>query len=238
MNQIVEVQNPHAKLIQTAVEGGADISVVEKLMDLQERWEANQAKKAFVKAMSGFRSEVPELGRDKAVSYATSKGSTDYRHTSLGHAIKVIKPLLAKFGLSHTWKTNQTDIGISVTCIVTHTMGHSEETSLTAPADTSGNKNNIQAIGSTVSYLQRYTLFSILGLASQDDDDGIGSEPVDTITPDQAAILRAELEGINQKAFGNWLSAKKIKDIESIPESRFDEVYKMISNIKAKQVAQ
>jgi hypothetical protein len=61
-------------------------------------------------------------------------------------------------------------------------MGHSELTKMTAPSDTSGQKNSIQAIASTITYLQRYTLLAATGLTTKDmpDDDGKGGvkEPI------------------------------------------------------------
>src|SRR5437660_174203 len=65
---------------------------------------------------------------------------------------------------------------IRVTCILTHVQGHSEQVSMSAQPDTSGSKNSIQAIGSTASYLQRYTLFAATGLAPKDADTD-GAEP-------------------------------------------------------------
>ena len=55
-------------------------------------------------------------------------------------------------------------------------MGHSEAVSIAGPLDDSGQKNGIQQIGSTITYLERYTLMAIMGLAAHDqDDDGIAS---------------------------------------------------------------
>lgn len=73
-------------------------------------------------------------------------------------------------------------------------MGHSEETSLEAPEDHSGNKNNIQAIGSAATYLQRYTLKLALGLASAHDDDAKLATAGATITEDQAEQIKAALD--------------------------------------------
>ena len=57
-------------------------------------------------------------------------------------------------------------------------MGHSESTTLQSPPDASGGKNSIQAIGSAVTYLSRYTLLAITGLATgENEDDGQGYEP-------------------------------------------------------------
>ena len=55
-------------------------------------------------------------------------------------------------------------------------MGHSESVTLDAFKEDSGTKNNIQAMGSSITYLERYTLFAATGLASEEqDDDGAGS---------------------------------------------------------------
>jgi hypothetical protein len=65
---------------------------------------------------------------------------------------------------------------VGVTCFLTHRMGHKDDgTYIEAPADTSGKKNAIQAVGSTITFLQRYTLLAAVGLAPKDaipDDDG------------------------------------------------------------------
>jgi hypothetical protein len=42
---------------------------------------------------------------------------------------------------------------------------------MSAGADSTGNKNNIQSIGSTRTYLQRYTLVGALGLSTADEDN-------------------------------------------------------------------
>ena len=153
---------------------GGDMANLEKMLELQERHDANQARKAFHEAMSEFKKTPPVLKKNKKVAY----GTTAYSHADLGDITGLINSALAEHGLNAIWKTDQT-AGIKVTCIITHELGYSQETSLSSPPDTSGGKNSIQAIGSTITYLQRYTLLALTGLAAHDqDDDGKGSEPV------------------------------------------------------------
>jgi ERF superfamily len=77
---------------------------------------------------------------------------------------------------SHSWKMNQEGQWIKVTCILTHELGHSEETTLMGAPDNSGSKNAIQAVGSTVTYLERYTLLAACGLSTKgSDNDGRGA---------------------------------------------------------------
>ena len=151
-----------ATLLAMAVEQGADIDKLSKLMDLQERWENNQAKKAYVAALAQFSADAPAIVKTRQAHKT--------KYAGLSETLTAIKPVMQSNGLSHSWKTSQEGAQITVACIVTHIQGHSEETSLSSGSDTSGSKNDIQAIGSTVSYLERYTLYAILGLASGDDD--------------------------------------------------------------------
>jgi len=166
------------QMLALALERGADMAQLEKLMDLQERWEKAEAKKSFICAVNKFKANPPKITKNRSVNYETSKGTTAYRHASLGHICDLIGEGLGRVGVSYSWRTHQSDNGsIRVTCILTHDHGHSEETSLQSAADQSGGKNFIQAIGSTVTYLQRYTLLAATGMATDEqDDDGQGSE--------------------------------------------------------------
>ncbi len=162
------VSKSPAELIAAAVSKDTDLDKLEKLLVLQERWEGNEAKKAYHKAMSEFKANPPKIEKDKTVSY----GNTSYKHATLANITDKVNTELSKHGLSATWATKQNG-NIMVTCKITHVLGHSEETTLAAGADTSGSKNAIQAIGSAITYLQRYTLLSLTGLAAHDtDDDG------------------------------------------------------------------
>jgi len=161
-------------LVQMAVEQNADLDKLERLMVMQEKWEANEARKAFNHAIAKFRAECPPIKK--------TKKAHNSKYAGLSETVEQIKPHLEACGLSYTWHTSQANGCVSVTCKVTHIMGHSDETTLFSDPDTSGSKNSIQSIGSAVSYLQRYTLTSILGLASTDefDDDGNGVAALDT----------------------------------------------------------
>jgi hypothetical protein len=162
------------KLIELAIQQNANPDVLAKLLVVQERWEANEARKAYVSAMNAFKSNPPTINKNKRVHFTSQKGTTDYKHATLDNVCDVIGSALSKQGLSFRWETEQADGHVKVTCIVTHEMGHSERTYLVADPDNTGNKNSIQAVGSTVTYLQRYTLLAITGMATEDQDtDGV-----------------------------------------------------------------
>ena len=154
-------------MLNMAVSQGADLDKLEKLMALQERFEKNEARKAFSEALTSFKAEPLTIDKDKHVKF----GQTEYNHATLGNVTNIIGAALSRHGLSYRWNTEQNEGKIKVSCVLMHVKGHSESISLEAVADTSGAKNGIQAIGSTVSYLQRYTLLAITGTATQEQDD-------------------------------------------------------------------
>lgn len=170
-----------AHMLAIAVEQGADLDRLQKLMDLQDRWEANQARKAFTAAMAGFKANPPTLTKNKHVSYANTKGGrTEYDHATHDEVTGKIATALAQHGLSHRWSVVQAEGRIRVTCVLTHVGGHSEQVEMVSNADDSGGKNSIQAIASAVTYLQRYTLLAITGMSTgdaEDDDDGRAADP-------------------------------------------------------------
>lgn len=175
--QMIEEPNPLVPMtpmamLSVAVQQGASLDMVAKLMDLQERHEANEARKAFTKAMADFKAEGIDIIKNKTVKV---EGGPTYRHATLDEIVNTVAPVLTKYGLSHRWSVDQQGDRIRVTCVVQHVLGHSESVTLESAPDTSGKKNGIQSIGSAVAYLERYTLTAILGLASRDaDNDGRG----------------------------------------------------------------
>ena len=156
-----------------ALKSGASIEQLQGLLALQKDWEANEARKAYVAAMAEFKKNPPEIFKRKEVAF----GDTRYSHATIGDVTSLTVEGLAKNGFSHRWDTKQDAGRIIVSCILTHNMGHSESTVLEASPDSSGKKNAIQQVASTVTYLQRYTLLAACGLATKDmeDDDGAGA---------------------------------------------------------------
>lgn len=159
------------QMLSLAVQRGVDTVQLEKLMDLKERWEAGEAKRAFTEAMAAFKAEPTKIVKTKDVNIP---GGAKFKHATLADVVDGVVANLSKHGLSHRWVTEQQDRNaVTVRCILTHVAGHSEECVLQAPPDDSGKKNSIQQVASTVTYLQRYTLMAICGLAAKDmDTDG------------------------------------------------------------------
>jgi hypothetical protein len=215
-------------MIAYAMQSGASIADLKELYALKQEWDRDEARKAYHLALAAFKAEPLAIEKDKLVSikHKDGNGVTEYRHATLGNVVATIAPALGRHRLSHSWGVRREGDRVYVTCKLTHALGHSEEITLDGPLDTSGSKNNIQAVGSTITYLERYTLLAITGLATEDQDDdgrgsGSGGESPQTISEDQAAKLQDALEaaGRSLDRFKAWLQVEKLTDLRL---DRFD----------------
>jgi len=208
------------RLIERAtMDASFDVAKLEQLLAVKERWEANEARKAFVVAKAAFAAEAPIIVKNKHVGFDSRRGGdrTDYHHATLDNVADTLLPILSKHGLAYSWETEQKDAGIiRVTCVLTHVMGHSERVSLQAGPDQSGNKNSIQAVGSTVTYLQRYTLLAVTGVATGDMDDDGDTGGASPLTEEQLVQLRAELDEAQADipAFCRYMGVESLQDIQ------------------------
>lgn len=211
-------------LIELAVSQQCDITKLEKLLEMQSSWEKNEAKKAFVTAMNAFKSDVPSIIKNKHVNYATKGGTVvDYDHATIDQVCDSLIPALSKYGLYHHWRVSQVDGKIRVTCILTHSLGHSEETTMEAPPDDSGGKNSIQAIAAANTYLQRYTFLAATGTAAK----GTDTDAV-TMTPELENCLVAirespdlsALKKVSAGAIADYMRAKDFPGALVLIEAR------------------
>ena len=174
----------HQRLIEIAVSSNVDIEKLERLLDLQTKWEQKEAKKAFTKAMTRFQSQCPTIKK--------SKQGHNYKYAPMCDVMEQVKGLEGDCGLSHRFEQESKGDEISITCIVSHIDGHSESLKLEALADKTGSKNAVQAIGSTIAYLQRYSFLGSFGIATADEDmDGripSVAQEKQSVTPDNQKL--------------------------------------------------
>ncbi len=226
----VDTNKTPADLIGQAIAKGANLETLERLLTLKERFEANEAKKAYYKAMSLFKANIPQINKNKKVNYPAGGGSVKYSYATLFNAIDKVTPKLSEFGLSVAWFHKQTKEELTVTCRITHELGYSEETSLTGPHDNTGSKNAIQALGSTNSYLERYTFFALIGTAAKDqDDDGMASGPVELIDDKQKSQL-VDCLTVLKKTEGSFCRLLKVESLDKLPKTRYQQAMSIIKS--------
>lgn len=217
-NVPVKTDNSPATIMANLMSQGATTEAIDKMMELQFKWEANEAKKAYFEAVAEFKKNPPKIWKDSHVNYKAKSGVvTDYNHATLGNITEIISSSLAEHGLSVSWKQLQEGGSLTVICKLTHRLGYSESTSMTAPPDTSGGKNSIQAIASTNSYLCRYTILAITGLATHDMDDDARAASVQFINDEQIKKIEKEMmaKNVNFEKFCKYRKIKNISQIES-----------------------
>lgn len=175
-------------LLHYAMQRGADLDQVERFMALVREQKAEDARDAYVSDMAEFKKDPPKILKTKRVYFESRNGgaTTDYYHATHADVTLPIAIGLAQHGFSHSWKTDQKEGRVHVTCTITHRLGHTDSVTLHAPPDTSGNKNAAQSIVSTKTMLERYTLLAVTGLSTADlpDDDGRGGPDSNPVASD------------------------------------------------------
>lgn len=216
-------------LLSAALDRGADGEVLSQLIGLHERSRADDARRAFEAALTAAKAELPVIAKTQIASI----GNKHYRHEDLAEIARTVSPILARHGLAYRFRSRTDGDLVTLTCVISHRDGHSEENSLSAAADHSGEKNAIQAVGSTLTYLQRMTLKAALGLAAAHDDDGKAAGVVETITRQQTRELLALIEevGAEREALLHFF---KIKGFAELPARRFRQALVMLNARKGR----
>lgn len=182
-----------------------DLNKMQAIVDMRNAELERIAKVEYALAISQMQSELPTVAYDK--------DGHNSKYASFDAIKKTVNPVLSAHGFKDLYFIKQDGKEVCITVKLLHKSGHSEETSLTLPHETSGNKNSVQAIGSTISYGRRYGLLSILGIATGDDNDGeryIAEETAQKIK----TILQSS-KNIDTKAFLNFMKASCVDKIIS-----------------------
>jgi hypothetical protein len=135
----------------------------------------------FAAAFLGAQSEFPEIPKD---SEATVKGTTKdgkryeykYRYASLPAILRAVLPVLHKHGLFLL----QILDGDHLTTSLNNADGVAVQGSLPMPSPVGMNP---QDFGKITTYMRRYSLIALLGIAPDDDDDCVGVKAPPPVQP-------------------------------------------------------
>lgn len=198
MNEVIQHQNNELAVVdqssavlavisRAAADPNVDMDKLERLLDMQERIMGKQAETEFNAALAAMQAEIPsvaERGTGHNIKYATLEDIVD-----------VVRPIMNKYGFAITFSVEQADKSITVVGELVHKGGHSKKTSMMLPHETSGSKNAVQAIGSSISYGKRYVLCAMLNIATRkEDDDGYAAVPEIPKPPISMPRFRSALE--------------------------------------------
>jgi len=178
-----------------------DIDKIERFLDMQRQIEADQAERSYNEDFAAMQTELPAIEKRGT--------SNNGKYAKWEDIQEAILPVTSRFGFAVTHKTRVEGDRVIVTCIVRHRDGHQDQTELPLPLDTSGSKNNVQAVGSSVSYGKRYTASALLGIrVDGEDDDGQkaqGKKPSKAKARGLYSDMQAELrQCMNLEALKEW----------------------------------
>lgn len=224
--QVATVQPEASTLIavisRVATDPNCDLDKMERLLNMQERVMAKQAEQAFNAAMAAMQAEIPsiaERGTGHNIKYATLEDIVD-----------TVRPIMHRYGFALSFRVTQAAPQITVTGVLMHKDGHREETSMTLAADTSGSKNAVQAIGSSVSYGKRYVLCAMLNIVTRgEDDNGYAATPHTPVTDTQAKQLRNLYDRMKPEDQDRVFTM--FGDVTELDRGQFDKVHAAMTNI-------
>lgn len=159
------------------------VGAIERLAKIQTEMFDRQDKIAFRNAMTRFKEQMPQIKRERSIE--DKEGNEKYRVVALEDVADPVMKALVSLGITYRYKTADLPDGRTrVTCILglQGTAYEEEGATLAAPPDTAGGKDPLKAVGSTVSYLEKYTLMASVGMHVYGDD------------PEAAAAKKAGLD--------------------------------------------
>lgn len=212
------VPSPEEAMIRLAIDKGAPIETIERLVALQEKMIARQAETEFNLAMNKAQAELGRVATDLANT------ETHSRYASYAALDRKIRPVYAKHGFSLSFDTADPVLPetVRVLCYVSHSSGHSRTYRIDMPSDGKGPKggavmSKTHATSAAMSYGSRYLLKAIFNVAvGEDDNDGNGSN----------------YGGLADDAVQDFLdNIKSAGDLNEL-QRRFAEAYKAAASIK------
>lgn len=139
------------------------------------------------------------------------------RYTTFDDVIEAIRQPLSNNGLSFTQVLSQGKDGLMLVTMLMHESGQFISGKILVPS-MSPNRgiNEIQTLGSALTYMKRYALTSILGVSSEDDDGH--------------SARRTQSKADKQPVKSSPKKAQNGNDHKSPPKKFFDEVQVLTSN--------
>lgn len=210
-----------AVITRAASDPNTDVDKLERLMNMYERITASRAKAAFDSALAAMQPNMPIVDRRGAITIR-DKSDKQTIIQSTPYALfedinKAVGPVLAEYGFAISFRTSAEN-KVKVTAILSHRDGHREETSLELMHDSTGSKNSVQSIGSSVSYGKRYTMCALLNITTQgDDDDGVKAGG---ITEEQCKEIDALIQQ-TKTDLPKFLKFMGVEALFQIPENQF-----------------
>lgn len=123
-------------------------------------------------ALAKAQGEMENAGKNSVNPHFKSK------YADLAEILNTVRPVLSKHGLAVTQFPAFEAGTAHVETILTHASGEWMSGTCSAPVQ----KSDPQGVGSALTYLRRYSLAAVCGLAQEDDDANAAAKPKTTAT--------------------------------------------------------
>lgn len=172
------VRDPE-ELLRFAVEKGADVGTIERLMTVRRELNAEKAKAAYDAAMAAFQAECPVIEKNKGVP--DRSGATAYKYAPFEHIIATVKPFLQQHGFSYTLDTDTESAQgwVIAKCLITHCGGHFTTSTAKFPLGTkTGIMSETQVYAAALTFASRRVFCNAFGIVTAGEDmDGRTANP-------------------------------------------------------------
>lgn len=219
---------------RAAANPAVDVDKMERLMGMHERILAKRAEAAFNADLALMQPKLPIITHRGEIKDRNGKAVSSYaKWEDINEAIL---PIISQHGFGLTFRIGQEGTSRVVTAILRHREGHSEQTTLALPLDTSGFKNDVQAVGSSVSYGKRYTAMALLNITTTGEDDDGQKAGTDYITPGQKDELVALMRETGADT-ARYLRAMGVAALDEIRADNFNRARNALLDKRSKQVS-
>jgi len=210
-------------IARAVADPSTDVEKMERLLAMHERITAQRAKVAYTQALADLQPELPVIDEKGAIRDRADKVQSTYaRWEDINDAIR---PLLHAHGFALSFRPGVANDGQpTVTAVLRHREGHEEEATVKLPIDSSGSKNNVQGVGSSLSYGKRYSAIAILNLTSRAPEDR---------DDDGRAAGRSQ---VAQHAITEINMAEGLDALRAWRRDKFDGVSKMVTPEELKEI--
>src|SRR5215471_8513597 len=211
-----------ALIERVALDPSTGVEKLDSVMAMHERLKAKEAELAFngakgriLKKLAGIKivKNRPVLSD---IDNGKQRGIVEaFRYAPLEEIDKQLRPLLAEEQMDLSYSDEPCEGGILIRGRLKHLPGgHYEDSFMPAPPDTTGGKSNVQAVGSTNSFLRRYVACNIFNIVVvRDDDDGVGGTIDEAQTKTIVELIKKAKVG---PKFLKYMRARSVEEAGSL----------------------
>lgn len=217
----LEPANSVTELLRIAVERGTPVAELKELVELHDRMSKRQAEQDFFSAMAAFQAECPSIKKASTAKITSKRSGTSFAYTyaELDEIARVINPIMAKHGLSYGWDSDVNGATLVCVCTVRHKAGHSIQSKFTLPVASEGGMSAQQEVGAALTFAQRRSLSSALGLTTTDEDTDAAPQKDPTPINDDQIVFITDLIAetkTNLPRFLKFIGADSIAEIRAV----------------------